>query len=166
MPGKAATIRPPRWQQVNTPDVEAAVKEQSSGCGCELPIFVFRTPGKSIEGRIRPCYTRDRNDRARCAHIHSNSDGGEETVFAIRMSCMIWAAVCKADQQLWGRIVRITYQGNAPTKFGHYRKIFKVEVDKGSISEEFEQVPIKPSTYKSKKPRKRRPINRPAGKTK
>jgi len=144
------------WRQVNKVEVEKALENVDSGCGCELPIFVFRKPGESLEGRIRPCYSRTRNDRARCAHIHTYTSNGEEIVFAIRMSCMIWAAVDKGAEKLWGRIVRITFKGKEQTRFGHDRKIFAVEVDKGSITESFEPVPIQSKDYKSRKPRKRR----------
>lgn len=157
MAKKSGSIAQAKWQEVNKAQVEKALeKADESGCGCELPIFVFQVPGDSLTGRIRPCYSRTRNDRARCAHIHSYTSDGEKTVIAIRMSCMLWAAVHKGTEQLWGRVVRITYKGREPTKFGHYRKIFAVEVDKGSVTEQFESVPIKPKDYKSRKPRKRR----------
>lgn len=150
-----------QWQQVNKAEVEKAMQNSvRSGCGCDIPIFTFlkEDTGKTLEGRIRPCYKRDRNDRARCAHIHSYNDDGEDTVVAIRMSAMLWAAVANKDNPLWGRWIRITYQGIKNMPFGRYMKIFRIEVDKGAITEDFETVPVNPDDCKSRKPRKRRPV--------
>lgn len=149
------------WQAVNATETQKSVSSLTkSSCGCDIPIFVFPKEeiGKSIEGRIRPCYKRDRNDRARCAHIHFYTKDGKDAVVAIRMSAMIWRAVANKDNPLWGRWIRITYKGLRPTKFGHSMKIFLVEVDKGSMTENFEPIPISPEQCKSRKPRKRRPI--------
>lgn len=146
-----------KWQEVNTAEFKKAMPVRS-GCGCDVPIFTFRTTGQTLEGRIRPCYKRNRNDRARCAHIHSYSENGEDAVVAIRMSAMLWAAIANKDNPLWGRWIRITYQGKKLMKFGRAMNIFLVEVDKGSVTENFESVPVKPEDCKSRKPRKRRPI--------
>jgi len=154
-PGEPKKQEKRDWQVVNAADVE---KASSSGCGCDIPIFTFPREeiGKTLEGRIRPCYKRDRNDRARCAHIHFYTDSGEDAVVAIRMSAMLWQAIANKDNPLWGRWIRITYEGTEPTRYGHQKKIFQVEVDKGSITEDFEPVSIK--YQKSRKPRKRRPV--------
>lgn len=150
-----------KWHQVNTAAFEKSMSDHiKSGCGCDIPIFTFQKEkiGQALEGRIRPCYKRDRNDRARCAHIHSYSENGEDTVVAIRMSAMLWAAIANKDNPLWGRWIRITYKGLRPMKFGRAMKIFSVEVDKGPITENFESIPINPEDCKSRKPRKRRPV--------
>ena len=148
-----------KWQGVNTAEVEKSITNQvKSGCGCDIPVFTFRIEGQTLEGRIRPCYKRDRNDRARCAHVHSYSESGEDVVVAIRMSAMLWAAIAPKDNPLWGRWIRITYKGLRPMKFGRAMKIFLVEVDKGTVTENFESIPINTEDCKSRKPRKRRPI--------
>lgn len=148
------------WQQVNEADLTKAQENGvvKSGCGCDIPIYTFRTIGQALEGRIRPCYKRDRNDRARCAHIHSYNEAGEDTAVAIRMSAMLWAAVRNKNDPLWGRWIRITYKGKKPTGYGHHMKLYFVEVDKGTISENFEPVPVNPEECKARKPRKRRPV--------
>ena len=146
-----------KWRTVNQAEVDQALANSiKSGCGCDLPIFTFRTEGQTLIGRIRPCYKRDRNDRARCAHIYSYTDAGQETGIAIRLSSMLWAAIANKDRPLWGHWIRITYFGRERTAFGHYKNIFSVEVDKGTITEKFESVPMK--KCKSRKPRKRRPV--------
>ncbi len=148
-----------KWHEVNKAEVEKALPERvNSGCGCDIPIFSFREEGQTLEGRIRPCYKRDRNDRARCGHIHSYTESGEDTVVAIRMSAMLWAAIAKNEPHLWGQWIRITYKGLKRMNFGHGMKIFLVEVNKGVIAEDFESVPINPEDCKSRKPRKRRAI--------
>jgi len=149
-PGKSRN-----WQIINADEVKKS-NLIKSGCGCDLPVFTFQREGQTLEGRIRPCYKRAANDRARCAHIHFYTDSGEDVVVAIRMSVMLWAAVEKGPEKLWGRWIRITYKGKEPTRYGHFKKIFEVEVDKGSIAKAFETVNI--VNHKSKKPRKRRPV--------
>lgn len=150
------------WQGVNTAKVEELTSSSvKSGCGCDIPIFAFMIEGQTLEGRVRPCYKRDRNDRARCAHIHFHTDNGDETVVAIRMSAMLWAAIANKDNPLWGRWIRITYKGKSPMGYGQSMKIFLVEVDKGSITENFEPVLINPEDCKSRKPRKNRVVRRP-----
>lgn len=152
------------WQKVNQSEVDQALANSiKSGCGCDLPIYTFRYEGQTLEGRIRPCYKRDRNDRARCAHIYSNTDAGQETGIAIRLSSMLWAAIANKDRPLWGRWIRITYLGKERTAFGHFKNIFSVEVDKGIFAENFETIRVKPS--KSRKPRKRRPVCNGGAKT-
>lgn len=148
------------WQDVNKTELEKA-KEAGlfqSGCGCDIPIFTFRTVGQTLEGRIRPCYKRDRNDRARCGHVHSYNAAGEDTAVAIRLSAMLWTAISNKDNPLWGRWIRITYEGKKPMAFGRALKLYKVEVDKGTIIENFEPVPVNPEDCKNHKPRKRRPV--------
>lgn len=147
-----------KWQVVNKAELEKALPIKS-GCGCDIPIYTFLIIGQTLEGRIRPCYKRDRNDRARCAHVHgyfTNDD--KETVVAIRMSAMLWAAIANKDKPLWGRWIRITYKGVKPMAFRRAMKIYIVEVDKGAITEDFETVPVNPEDCKSRKPRKRRPV--------
>lgn len=145
-------------QVVNADEVKEALKSNllKSGCGCDVPIFSFRKVDQTIEGRIRPCYKRSKNDRARCAHIHSYTKAGEDVVIAIRMSSMIWQTVANTDNPLWGEWIRITFKGREPTAFGHYKNIFLIEVDKGTITKKFESVSVK--YRKSRKPRKRRPV--------
>ena len=148
-----------QWQQVNKTQLdEMMFGSTQSGCGCDIQIFTFRTVGQILEGRIRPCYKRDRNDRARCAHVHGYTDDGEETVVAIRMSAMLWAAIANKDNPLWGRWIRITYKGKKYMGYRRAMKIYQVEVDKGAITENFEPVPVNPEDCKSRKPRKRRPV--------
>lgn len=142
-----------KWQVVNAAEVERALK---SGCGCDIPIFSFQKVNQTLEGRIRPCYKREKNDRARCAHIHFYTDSGEDVAVAIRMSSMLWQIIANKDNPLWGRWIRITYKGREPTPYGHFKNIFVVEVDKGSITEDFE--PVHVEYQKSRKPRKRRPV--------
>ena len=150
-----------KWQDVNAAELKKEEKDGllKSGCGCDIPVFTFLTEGQTLEGRIRPCYKRDRNDRARCAHVHGYfSDNDEETAVAIRMSAMLWAAVANKDNPLWGRWIRITYKGKKRMDFGRAMKLYLVEVDKGTITENFEPVPVDPEKCKSRKPRKRRPV--------
>jgi len=147
------------WQQVNKTELKKALPDLiKSGCGCNIPILTFRIKGQSVEGRIRPCYKRDTNDRVRCAHVHGYSEDGKDTAVAIRMSAMLWAAIANKDNPLWGRWIRIIYKGSVPTRYGHRKKIYSVEVDKGTITENFEPVPVNPEDCKSRKPRKRRPV--------
>ncbi|MBA7518483.1 hypothetical protein ES705_10553 [subsurface metagenome] len=160
-PGESQRQKARDWQGVNTSDVEKAISiSTESGCGCDIPIFTFKKEniGQTLEGRIRPCYKRNRNDRARCAHIHSYSESGEDVAVAIRMSAMLWAAIANKERPLWGQWVRITYKGLKPMKFGRAMKIFLVEVDKGAITPDFEEIGISPEDCKSAKPRKRRPV--------
>ncbi len=149
-----------KWQDVNAAQLEKEGKTGllRSGCGCDIPIFTFRTIGQTLEGRIRPCYKRDRNDRARCAHVHGYSEDGKDTTVAIRMSAMLWAAIARTDPALWGRWIRITYKGVKPMAFRRAMKLYLVEFDKGTLAEDFEPVPVRPEDCKSPKPRKGRPI--------
>jgi hypothetical protein len=155
-----------RWQSVNQRQVDKAVASQrfihKSACGCGFPLHTFSKPGESVEGRLRPCDNHDRADRAQCAHICYQTQTGQDAVLAIRLSKWLWHAVDKElgdKPRLWGRVVRITYKGSTPTKFGHAQKIYLVEVDQGSITENFQRV--EDHATKSSKPRKPRAVRRP-----
>jgi len=157
------------WQAVNKKQVDkAALSDRfihKGTCGCGFTIHTFRRPGEQLEGRIRPCYNHDRADRAHCAHIHYLNNVGVEVAIAIRLSKILWEAIDKETNdkpKLWGQWIRITYIGSESTQFGHARKIYLVEVDKGSITENFEAI----DTHATKhlKPRKPKAIKRPAGK--
>lgn len=142
------------WQAINLAEVERQLAKSEllnrSACGCKMPIHTFRIPGEFLEGRLRPCHHHDRADRARAAHLHIPTKNKEISV-AIRLSKMLWVAI--ENNHLWGHYVKITYKGSAPTKFGHAKKLYLVEVDKGSITENFESVRMTDGT--SKKPRKK-----------
>ena len=150
------------WQAVNLADVEKQISDpnflQQSACGCKMPIHTFRIVGDSLEGRLRPCPNRDRDDRAKAAHLFIPTKNGEIGV-AIRLSKMLWAAIENENDRLWGKWIRITYRGSVRTNYGHAKKIYLVEVDRGAITESFETVPTRPT--KNSKPRKRRPVRRP-----
>ena len=155
-PGEPQRQKARDWQAINSDDVKKSIIK--SGCGCDIPLFTFLVPGQSLEGRVRPCYKRDKNDRARCAHVHSYSESGEEVVIAIRMSAMLWKVIANKERPLWGQWVRITYKGKKPMKHGHAMKIFLIEVDKGAIAPGFEEIGISPEDCKSRKTRERSPI--------
>jgi len=148
------------WQAVNLANVEEQKTIggfiHKSACGCQMAIHTFVEPGDQIEGRVRPCPNHDRADRAGAFHLYIPTQKGEIGV-AIRLTSMLRQAIF--DNHLWGQYIRITYKGSVPTKFGHAKKIYLVEVDKGCITEKFETVPVK--YKKNRKPRKRRPIKRP-----
>jgi hypothetical protein len=155
------------WQAVNSQEVQKATGStrfiHKSACGCGFPLYTFRKPGESVEGRLRTCDNHDRADRAQCAHLHYLTQTGGEAVLAIRLSKRLWKAVDSESgdkPRLWGRVVRITYKGSIPTKFGHAEKIYLVEVDQGSITEDFKGV--EDHGHKSNKPRAARAIRRPA----
>lgn len=151
-----------KWQDVNRQEVDDAIESEQfinkSGCGCDIPIHTFRKPGEVLEGRVRPCYDRDRNDRARCGHLYYYDKNGDEAAVAIRLSAMLWHAI-NDEPKLWGQWIRITYKGSQWTRYGHAKKIYLVEVDKGTITENFTEV--KPNVGRSRKPRKPRQIRRP-----
>lgn len=156
----------PEWQSINETDVEAAIKNpqyiHKSKCGCNYPIFTFRHIDEHIEGLIVPCPSHDRADRARCAHIISYTDSETQKITAIRMSKMIWQAIdgeTNTKPKYWRRYVRITYIGNIATRFGHAQKIYRVEVNNGTLRDAYEQVETK--TKKDSRPRERRPMARP-----
>jgi len=149
------------WQAANLDDVQEQTSNplfiQKSACGCQIAIHTFVDPGDSLEGRLRPCPNHDRADRAGCVHLFLPTQNGEVGV-AIRLTNMLRQAIF--DNNLFGCYIRITYKGSVPTKWGHAKKIYLVEVDRGAVTEKFEPVDI---TYRqNRKPRKRRPIRRPA----
>lgn len=147
-----------KWQDVNSDEVKKILASpefvNKSACGCEIPIYTFRKIGDTLEGRVRPCRNHDRADRARAAHIHTD----EKNVVAIRLSKMLWQAINK--NELWGRWVRIKYQGSQRTKYGHAKKIYLVEVDRGR-GPALESVDMAGVESKSNKPRGKRKISRP-----
>jgi len=151
------------WESVNAKEVTEAKSSdryiQKERCGCSYPIHTFRTVGEKLEGRLRPCIKRDRDDRAKTAHICFEDDNSQEVVVCIRQSAMIQKAISK--YHLFGKWVRITYEGNKLNRFGHHMKIFHIEVDKGAITEDFETCNVTPEQCKSRKPRKPKPIRRP-----
>ena len=62
---------------------------------------------------------------------------------AIRLSKMLWDAIdsdTNKKPKLWGQWVRITYVDSVPTRFGHAKKIYLVEVNKGVFTDNFEKV--------------------------
>lgn len=154
------------WQAANAGDVKKQVEDPKfihrSACGCLMPIHTFRIPGDTIEGRLRPCPNHDRADRARAVHIYTpaGDDHGEIGV-AIRVNKMIWDAISDKENPLWGRWIKITYKGSVPTNYGHARKVYLIEYDKGTITENF--VPVETTHTKQRKPRPARKIRRPAG---
>lgn len=154
-----------QWQAVNREQVEKAIAGQrfihKSACGCGIALYTFRKPGESLEGRLRTCENHDRADRAECAHLHYVTDSGQEKAVAIRLSKILFDAIDKetADKpRLWGRIVRITYKGSEPTKFGHAKKIYLVEHDRAGGLEK-----VALHETKKRRARKPKPIRRPAG---
>lgn len=152
------------WQGANTAEVKKEISKpefiQKSACGCKITIYTFRIPGQTLEGRLRPCPNHDRADRAKCAHLFWFDEQGKEVGVAIRLSKMLWDAIENKTDKLWGKWIRITYKGSIPTRFvGNAKKIYQVDVDKGTIAEKFESVPMK--SVKSRKPRKRRAVRRP-----
>lgn len=152
-----------KWHGVNKAAVEEEISSpefiQKSLCGCKISIYTFLTPGQTLEGRLRPCPNHDRADRAKCAHIFWFIEDGKEVGVAIRLSKMLWQAIDNKKEKLWGKWIRITYKGSIPTRFGHAKKIYLVEYDKGTVNENFETILMEPS--KSRKPRKRRAVRRP-----
>lgn len=155
-----------KWQGANTAEVKKEISNpefiQKSACGCKIAIFTFLRPGEILEGRLRPCPNHDRADRAKCAHLYWTDETGKEVGVAFRMSKMLWDAIENKKDKLWGKWIRITYKGSIPTRFGHAKKIYLVEVDKGAVTEKFETVPVR--STKSSKPRKRRAVRRPMAK--
>ncbi len=153
------------WQAVNLADVEKQIADpdfiHKSACGCLMPIHTFRIPGEYIEGRLRPCPNHDRSDRARAIHLYFPTKTEKEVGVAIRCSKMLWDAIANDKNPLWGKWIRITYKGSKKTTFGHAKKIYLVEYDKGVITEHFEPADV--SGGKNKKPRAARRIRRPAG---
>ncbi|MFZ2146962.1 MAG: hypothetical protein WAV28_07060 [Sedimentisphaerales bacterium] len=159
-----------KWQVLNEDEVKKHLSSDNflsnETCGCPFPIHTFRIIGDSVQGRLRPCNKRDRNDRARCAHIAFYSANGEEVTIAIRLTGILWKPI--NEHHLWGRWIRITYIGNERMRFGHCNimKIYRIEVDKGAITENFETIPTDIEDSKGHKPRKPRPIRRPMANTK
>jgi len=154
------------WQAVNQTQVEKAVSSSrfihKSACGCGFPLYTFRKPGEAIEGRLRPCENHDRADRAQCAHIHYQTVTGDG-VLAIRLSKMLWDCVDKESEskpRLWGQLIRITYKGSAPTKYGHAKKIYLVEFDRGTVTPNFQGVENHGAT-KQRKAREPKAVRRP-----
>lgn len=151
------------WQAVNLADVEKQIADpdfiHKSACGCLMPIHTFRIPGEFMEGRLRPCPNHDRADRAQAVHLYMPTSNGEIGV-AIRCSKMIWDAI-NGNVPLWGRFIKVTYKGSVATKFGHAKKIYLIEYDKGGFTENFSPADV--GTGKSKKARPKKPIRRPSG---
>lgn len=147
------------WQAVNLALVEKQLADPKclnrSACGCNVPIHTFRIPGEYLEGRLRPCPNHDRSDRARAIHLYMPTQTDQEIGVAVRCSKMIWDAINDEKKPLWGRWIRITYKGSIATNYGHAKKIYLIEYDKGGFVEHFEPVDIK--NVKSRKPRPRRP---------
>ncbi len=129
-------------------------------CGCGLSIYTFRIPGEQLEGRLRPCRSWDRGDRAKTAELWWPVPNSKEQGVAIRLSKMLWQAVNADD--LFGRWVRITYKGSKREKHLQYAtKIYLVEYDKHeAITESFERVQI--DGKKSRKFRAKKPVRRSA----
>ena len=157
---KALGMTEQNWQATNLADVEKQIADpqfiHKSACGCTMPIHTFTVPGDSLEGRLRPCPNRDRADRAGAAHLYIPTKDGEIGV-AFRLSNMLRQVIF--DNHLWGSYIRITYKGSVPTRFGHAKKIYLVEVDKGIAAEQFE--PVQVQYRKNREPRKRRQVSRP-----
>ena len=130
-------------------------------CGCGLPIHTFRIPGEQLEGRLRPCRTWNRADRAKTAELWWPAPDGKEQGVAFRLTKMLWQAVLK--DSLFGRWVRITYKGSIREKHLQYAtKVYLVEYDKNeAITESFERVQTN-GDKKSRKHRQKKPIHRPA----
>jgi len=156
-----------KWQSVNADQVQEALESSDfihqTTCGCGVPLHTFRIPGESLEGYLRPCGKWDRADRAKTAELHYYTATGQKAAVAVRLSTMLWQAITTDTPEtghLWGRWVRITYKGSQATRHGHAKKIYLIEVDKGTLTPKFEGVGT--HERKQSKPRSRRPIRRPA----
>lgn len=149
-----------KWKAVNLADVQQQITAggfiHKSACGCQIAIHTFVEPGDQLEGRVRPCPNHDRADRAGAFHLYMPTQKGEVGV-AIRLTGMLRQAIF--DNHLWGQYIRITYKGSVPTRFGHAKKIYLVEVQKGCIFDDFETVTVK--NKKNRKPRQSKPTKRP-----
>jgi hypothetical protein len=111
----------------------------AASCGCGNPIHTFHIPGEQLEGRLRSCENRDREDRAKTAHLFYHNAQGLEQCVAIRLTKNLWGTIYK--NHLFGCYIRITYTGSIlRPHFRHAEKLFLVEVDKGAIQENFERV--------------------------
>lgn len=140
------------WKELNLADIEKQLRDPDlvkSACGCKMPIHTFRVPGDYLEGRLRPCPNRDRDDRGKAAHLYFMNEQGQEIGVAIRLSKMLWKTINK--YHLWGCYIRVTFKGSVKTGFGHAKKLYLVEKDTGTLTENFEIVPA--VNKRSKKPR-------------
>ena len=96
-----------KWESVNGEEVAAAMADDrfihKGQCGCGVPIFTFRRPGEYLEGRLRPCKSWDRADRAKTAEIHYTLPDGSKTALAIRLSKWLWQVINSTEGRLWGQ---------------------------------------------------------------
>ncbi|HUW19354.1 MAG TPA: hypothetical protein VMW16_08635 [Sedimentisphaerales bacterium] len=152
-----------KWHAVNAEAVQKQLESDEfihkGTCGEGLPIHTFRIVGEQLEGRLRPCKAFDRADRARTAEIWYHNGTGKEQGVAIRLSKMLWQVI--SEHHLFGRWIRITYKGSVRGKFPNSMKVYLVEADTGTITEQFERVETN-GDRKNRKPRKPKQIRRPA----
>lgn len=150
-----------QYEAVNVDEVEKLTSSErfihKEKCGEGHPIHTFRIVGEKLEGRLRPCESFDRADRARTAEIHYYDAQGREAIVAIRLNKRLLRTV--QDNRLWEEWVRITYMGSHKGKALYAEKVYQVEVDKGAITPQFQGVENEHST--DRKPRSPRKIRRP-----
>ncbi|MFA5422450.1 MAG: hypothetical protein WC374_01150 [Phycisphaerae bacterium] len=149
------------YQAVNAEQVEKLLDSPDfihrEKCGDGIPIFTFRFPDESIEGRIRPCKLQDRTDRARTAELEYYRLDGDVRKIAIRLNKRLLKTI--RQNHLWGEVIRITYKGSIRGKLQYAEKIYLIEKVTGFLTENSERV--EDGDCKRTKHRDKKPIRRP-----